>query len=359
MNPKHRDVTEKIWKVPAGTINPVMGSHYMQIMRDLEDGKIKWAWVHVNNPWQDTANANHWIKAAREMDNFIVCSDAYPGISAKVADLILPSAMIYEKWGGYGNAERRTQQWRQQVTPVGQAMPDLWQYMEFAKRFTIGEVWKSWKINNDVTLPDITAAATAMGYKTTDTLFDVLFANKEAKGYKWPDAIGKGFMNTEAEGDKRNVVGTDGKPFKGYGFFVHKYIWEEYRKFGLGHGHDLADFDTYHRVRGLKWPVVDGKETQWRFNAKYDPYAKKTGRAFAFSGEFSKEIPKGTLAGPTAGTKVNLANKAKIFMHPYMDPPEVPTKEYPLWLCTGRVLEHWHSGTMTMRVPELYRASPE
>ncbi|WP_143159235.1 molybdopterin-dependent oxidoreductase [Helicobacter suis] len=31
------------------------------------------------------------------MDNFIVVSDCYPGISAKVADLILPTAMIYEK----------------------------------------------------------------------------------------------------------------------------------------------------------------------------------------------------------------------------------------------------------------------
>ena len=42
-----------------------------------------------------------------------------------------------------------------------------------------------------------------------------------------------------------------------------------------------------------------------------------------------------------------------------MDPPEVPNEEFPVWLCTGRVLEHWHSGTMTMRVPELYRAVPE
>lgn len=61
----------------------------------------------------------------------------------------------------------------------------------------------------------------------------------------------------------------------GYGFFVQKYLWEEYRKFGLGHGHDLADFDTYHKVRGLRWPVVNGKETQWRFNTKFDYYAKK------------------------------------------------------------------------------------
>ena len=55
----------------------------------------------------------------------------------------------------------------------------------------------------------------------------------------------------------------------------------------------------------------------------------------------------------------SLKNKAKIFFRPYMDPPEMPSKEYPFWLSTGRVLEHWHSGTMTMRVPELYRAVPE
>jgi nitrate reductase NapA len=42
-----------------------------------------------------------------------------------------------------------------------------------------------------------------------------------------------------------------------------------------------------------------------------------------------------------------------------MDPPEMPDANYDTWLCTGRVLEHWHSGTMTMRVPELFRAVPE
>lgn len=55
---------------------------------------------------------------------------------------------------------------------------------------------------------------------------------------------------------------------------LFKISFEEYAEFGRGHAHDLADFDTYHKVRGLKWPVVDGKETQWRFNAQYDPYAK-------------------------------------------------------------------------------------
>ncbi len=354
-NPKHRKFSEKIWKVPEGTINPVVGSHIVKIMRDLEDGKIKWAWVNVCNPWQDCANANHWVKAAREMDNFIVVSDGYPGISAMVADLVLPSAMIFEKWGAYGNAERRTQHWRQQVTPVGDAMPDIWQFFEFSKRFTLAEVWKSHKINDKVTLPDVLKEAKAMGYKETDTLYDILFANKEAKSFKWPDPIGEDFPNTEAAGDKRNVAG-----FQGYGFFVQKYLWEEYRKFGLGHAHDLADFDTYHKVRGLKWPVVNGKETEWRFNAEYDPYAKEANYGdFAFYGPALKSLPKGDLSGPKTKEKFGLPNRAKIFLRPYMEPPESPDKEYPLWLCTGRVLEHWHSGTMTMRVPELYRAVPE
>ena len=25
----------------------------------MEEGKIKFAWAQVNNPWQNTANANH------------------------------------------------------------------------------------------------------------------------------------------------------------------------------------------------------------------------------------------------------------------------------------------------------------
>ena len=44
---------------------------------------------------------------------------------------------------------------------------------------------------------------------------------------------------------------------------------------------------------------------------------------------------------------------------PYEPPAEEPDEEYPFWFCTGRLLEHWHTGTMTRRVPELDRALPE
>jgi nitrate reductase NapA len=112
---------------------------------------------------------------------------------------------------------------------------------------------------------------------------------------------------------------------------------EEYASFGRGHGHDLAPFDTYHQLRGLRWPVVDGKETRWRYREGLDPYVAK-GSGVEFYGRPSK--------------------RANIFAAPYEPPAESPDQEFDLWLVTGRVLEHWHSGSMTMRVPELHAAFP-
>jgi nitrate reductase NapA len=366
-NPKHRKIAENRWKIPEGTLNPVGNQHIMKIHRDIEDGIVKFAWVNVCNAYQDSGSAKHWIKAAREMDNFIVTSDGYPGISAMVSDLVLPSAMIYEKWGAYGNAERRTQHWRQQVIPVGDAMSDTWQWVELSKRFTVNDLWGPYTLRDNTKLADVRKAAYELGYKDDTTMYEILYANKEGKSYKvdleaFPQ---KGYDNSEANGDSRNVVGSDGKVFKGYGFMIQEYLFEEYASFGRGHGHDLAPFTTYHKVRGLKWPVVDGKETQWRFNVNYDPYAAKAvaksgnGSTHAFYGTLAKELTQGNLMGITDKTKVSLKDKAKIFARPYMDPPEMPDKEYDTWLATGRVLEHWHSGTMTMRVPELFRAVPE
>ncbi len=352
-NPAHRAETEKYWNLPAKTINPKIGSFYAKILRDLEDGGVKWAWVQVNNPWHTHPNANHWIKAARENDNFIVVSEAYPGISAKVADLILPSAMIFEKWGAYGNAERRTQHWRQQVPPPGQARADIWQTMEFAKRFKVKDFWGEQKVPGlkgdgytDNTLPSVLAEAQAMGISPEDNLYKVLFATPTNLKVKWPDAVAKGHDNHVAK-------------LLGDGWFPEKALWQEYTVFGKGKGKDLTDFDVYHEdsVRGLKWPVVNGKEVPWRFNEQYDPYVTK-GAGIEFYGKLFKAIPSGNLDGITDPAPKSLAGKAKIFFRPYAAPAEQPDANYDLWLCTGRVLEHWHSGTMTRRVPELHRAVP-
>jgi nitrate reductase NapA len=344
-NKGHRDKCEKLWKLPAQTLNPKVGTHAVKMVRSLRSGEVKFFWAMVTNPFQDYANANEWIRAAREKDNFIVVSDCYPTVSAKVADLVLPAAMLYEKWGAYGNAERRTQHWRQQVRAPGEAKGDLWHITEFSKRFKLKDVWKEQPLPGlsvdgfpDNALPDVLAEAKKLGYDPDQTLYEVLFATPEQKKHEWPDPIADGHPND---------IGEDA------GYFVQKALWSEYRQFGLGNGHDLADFDTYHRVRGLRWPVVNGRETQWRFREGYDPYVKP-GEDFNFYGKALKKIPSG---GPK-GEKIDLAGKAKIFFRPYQEPAESPDEEFDLWLCTGRVLEHWHSGSMTKRVPELNRAVP-
>jgi nitrate reductase NapA len=352
-NAGHRKRSEELWGLPAGTLNPKVGSHITKMMRDLEDGSLKWLWVQVTNPFQSTANANHWITAARELDNFIVVSDVYPTLSSKVADLILPSAMIFEKWGAYGNSERRTQMWRQQVAPPGEAQSDVWQVMEFAKRFTLGEVWGKQSVPGlaasgfaDGELPDVLVEAKKLGYEPEDTLYDVLFDTAANRAFAWPDAVADGRDNCTV-----TAAGVD--------WFPEKALFEEYAAFGRGHHHDLADFDTYYRedVRGLRWPVLDGEETKWRFNEEHDRYAKD-GSGFDFYGPALKALPSGDLEAVTEQETTGLAGKAKIFFRPYAAPAESPDGEYPLWLSTGRVLEHWHSGSMTRRVPELHAAMP-
>jgi len=338
-NPGHRKKSEGLWKIPAGTLNPKVGTHAVKMMRNLRAGKVKFFWSQVTNPFQDFANANEWFRAARELDNFIVVADCYPTVSAKVADLVLPAAMLYEKWGAYGNAERRTQHWRQQVKAPGEAKTDLWMMYEFTKRFKLKEVWKAQPLPGlEGGLPDVLAGAKEMGYSPDDTLFDVLFNHDELRKYSWPDPVANGHPNDIAEE---------------YGYFVHKALWAEYREFGLGNGHDLAPFDLYHSNRGLRWPYVGGKETLWRYSEGYDPYVKE-GEGFSFYGPALKKIPTGSLKGE----KVAHPGKAKIFFRPYAEPAESPDSEYDLWLCTGRVLEHWHSGSMTQRGPELRRAVP-
>lgn len=317
MNPKHREVAETIWKLPPGTIQDKPGYHAVLQSRMLKDGKLNFYWTTTTNNMQAGPNINgETYPGFRNPENFVVVSDAYPTVTALAADLILPSAMWTEKEGAYGNAERRGQFWRQQVKAPGEARSDLWQYLEFSKRFKVEEVWPEELI------------AKKPEYRGK-TLYEVLFANGVINKYPKEETARvngfaiKGYKNDESEH---------------FGFYVQKGIWDEYRKFGLGKAKDLGEFDHYHKVRGLRWPVVDGKETLWRYREGYDPYIKP-GEGIKFYGK-----PDG---------------KAVVFALPYQPPAESPDKDYDLWLCTGRVLEHWHTGTMTRRVPELYRAFPD
>lgn len=115
-------------------------------------------------------------------------------------------------------------------------------------------------------------------------------------------------------------------------------IWDEYIQFHDNPKHRMAPYATLKAEPGVVWPYVNGKSTLWRYNPTYDPAARK-GKAVDFYGK-----PGG---------------KAWIWLRPYEVAAESPDKEYPFWLNTGRVIEHWHTGSMTRRIPTLHQAMPE
>ncbi len=113
-------------------------------------------------------------------------------------------------------------------------------------------------------------------------------------------------------------------------------IWKEYTRFHEGKKHGMAPYEALKQAPGLQWPFVEGKETKWRFHAKHDPACE--GDSFDFYGKPDR--------------------KAWIWARPYEAPPEIPDTEFPFWLNTGRVLEHWHTGSMTRRITVLHQAMP-
>lgn len=309
-NPEHRAKAEKIWKLPAGTIPAKVGFHAVQQSRMLKDSVLRVYWTQVNNNVQAGPNVNGEILPGwRNPDTFVIVSDIYPTVSAQAADLILPSAGWVEKEGAYGNAERRTQFWHQLVDAPGEARSDLWQLVALAQRIRIEDVWPA----------DLLASAPELQGKT---LYEVLYRNGNVDRYPLTDTDAN-YHNPESQE---------------FGFYLQKGLFEEYAQFGRGKGKDLGNFDSYHQVRGLRWPVVNGKETLWRYREGSDPYVE-AGSGFQFYGKADK--------------------RAVIFAAPFHPPAESPDEEYPFWLCTGRVLEHWHTGSMTRRVPELHKAVPD
>lgn len=88
---------------------------------------------------------------------------------------------------------------------------------------------------------------------------------------------------------------------------------------------------TYERLenelKGIQWPCFD----------EDDP-----GTPYLYEDEFNFED-----------------GKARFVPADYASPPDMPDEEYPLTLSSGRVLYHWHTGTMTRRVGTSMNHVPE
>jgi nitrate reductase (cytochrome) len=219
-----------------------------------------------------------------------------------------------------------------QVTNPMVTMPNLKRYRDGAKKdgrfIVVSDVYPTPTTDiADVVLPS------AMWIER-----EGLFGNSERRTQHWEqmlDAPGEAMSDTWQLIEVARRLGYEKLfPWKKEDHIAA--IWKEYLQFHAGPRHEMAPLERLKEAPGILWPFVDGVETKWRFNSKFDPAC--TRENFDFYGK-----PDG---------------KAWIWQRPYEPPAESPDKTYPYWLNTGRVVEHWHTGSMTRRIPVLHQAVP-
>lgn len=303
--PEHRQQCEEHWNLPAGRIHEKPGYHTVLMWEKFctptaQGGDIRTVFVQVTNPGQSLPNLKKLFQGKKGLeDKFLIVSDVYPTASTELADLVLPAALWVEKNGVFGNSERRTQQWFKQVEPPGEAREDVWMTIAIARRlYELGHP----------------------GMKDRDGNF--IFHFTDDSGNEVP----------AWEYDRFHEINVD------------RVLYDEYRPLTFMKHKHLAPYDVLAKHTGLRWPVVeqpDGsyRETRFRFSEFDDPFVKK-GNGIEFYHSTTND------------------GRAQIWFNPYEAHPEEPDDEYPFWLCTGRVLEHWHTGSMTMRVKQLRGAMP-
>lgn len=132
------------------------------------------------------------------------------------------------------------------------------------------------------------------------------------------------------------------------GFNSYEEAFEEWKQCSAGTICDMSGM-TYDRIEaneGIQWPST--------------PSNIYGGTRLYGDGRFNTnwaDTQGGTQDKPWVDPD-NLS-RAYLWAKDYIEAPEVPDANYPFWLITGRVIEHFHSRTKTKRVPQLHEMVPE
>lgn len=144
------------------------------------------------------------------------------------------------------------------------------------------------------------------------------------------------------------------KPFDGLeeDYALPKAIWDEYtQKLTAHRDNDLrgATYEVMEKLPdGVQWPAPTVEHaltggTVKKFVKGRDPMA---------TSESQNDLPY-QFYGPAHPDRT-----LWIWQRDQADPEEIPDADYPFYLSTGRIIDHWHTMSMTGRIPELLRANP-
>ena len=216
----------------AVSLSAKPGLTVVEMMNAAHEGKIKGLYIMGENPMLSDPDLSHVKESLKQLD-ILVVQDIFLTETARLADVVLPSACFAEKDGTFTNTERRVQRVRKAVEAPGLARSD-------------------WEIIADL--------SGRMGYPMN-------YASAE-----------------EIMNEIRRVTPS-------YGGITYERIEKE----------------------GLQWPC---------------PNASHPGTKFLHRDRFSR-------------------GQGLFHAIEYIPPAELPDDAYPMILTTGRVLYHYHTGTMT------------
>ena len=310
-NPEHRAIAETIWKLPAGTIPDKPGYHAVLQNRMLKDGKLNAYWIQVNNNLQAAPNMNEETLSGLPQPGQL--HRGLGRLSDRHGDGRRPDPADRHV-GREGGRLRQRRAPHPVLAPAG-ARPR-------ARRARISGSWSSSPSASPPTRSGRPRSWTPTPTTAARRLYEVLFAQRPGRPLP---ARGRPATTTTTTRRALRLLPAKG-PVRGIC-----------------------------RLRPRPWPRSGAVRhvpprpaaCAGRWSTARRP-AGAIGRA---------TIPMSTPVRASSSTAIPTAAPTSSPC-PTSPPPNRRTRITRSGSCTGRVLEHWHSGSMTRRVPELYQAFP-
>ena len=133
---------EEAWGVTDLPDKP--GLTVTKMLPKAYNGELKALYIIGENPMVSDPDLNHAEKSLTNLDLLIV-QDIFLTETAKIADIVLPSACFAEKEGTFTNTERRVQRVRKAVEPPGLAKDDWEIFCNIASRMGYSMSYKNSK----------------------------------------------------------------------------------------------------------------------------------------------------------------------------------------------------------------------
>ena len=131
IDPNARAKMAEAWGVDDLADQP--GMKVTAMIPEAHDGRLKAFYIIGENPLVSDPDLNHCEKSLNNLD-LLVVQDIFLTETAKMADVVLPSACFAEKEGTFSNTDRRVHRIRKAVDPPGQAWDDWKITCEIASR---------------------------------------------------------------------------------------------------------------------------------------------------------------------------------------------------------------------------------